>query len=677
MAIHAQLRRFAVILVLLVWVILFCLPVSSARCDDTAALAGDTAPAPSPPTLSRVVYRAGTLSQELVSLTDSLANMNNFKAMGKTLVDMEARVQEFETDMDTISAADLRGYQQLARLKRRLRSLSETVSMDTATLEQSLHGIETARQTWIDEKKQWDQWYALLTDDLSVTEVADAFSRAEADIAAAGTLLSEKLGPLLEIHRKTGNIQARIDALQARINTLMSQKRDGSLRSDTPPLFSSAYLRQLIELSNAPETLLNPFPLPDAAFYKENLWVILLQLVVFGLLLTLLRRHRSTFLGHPTRRFLGSRPISVSLLVPVFTLTFLYGTPPSLWQMLFQTLAGVAIARLTTAFVREDWINRAIAILVIVLIGFQMLLALGIPMAVMRLFVLAWSVAGAIFYGRHIRIQEKMEGAPWQLWTLRWVVLTFWVIAITDIIGWSGLSIQILSGSIGTAILMIMGWVMIRLIRIMLEMGAERLPMDRFNFLRNTANAILFRIVRIAKAGIAFFVAVNLLVVWNLYTLPSEAAHTLLTFGFTVGSVRITTGLVLVAAIILYATFILSWLVQRALMDKVLSKSHMDTGARLSIARLAHYGLIFIGFLIALSAMGFELKNITIIGSALGIGIGFGMQTLVNNFVSGLILLFERPIKINDVIELSGGQKGRVTKMGLRATTVQTFDKAE
>jgi len=80
--------------------------------------------------------------------------------------------------------------------------------------------------------------------------------------------------------------------------------------------------------------------------------------------------------------------------------------------------------------------------------------------------------------------------------------------------------------------------------------------------------------------------------------------------------------------------------------------------------------------MIALSALGFDLKNITILGGALGIGIGFGLQTVVSNFVCGLILLFERPLKVGDVIEL-GNQMGKVKKLGLRATVVQTFDQAE
>jgi small-conductance mechanosensitive channel len=112
-------------------------------------------------------------------------------------------------------------------------------------------------------------------------------------------------------------------------------------------------------------------------------------------------------------------------------------------------------------------------------------------------------------------------------------------------------------------------------------------------------------------------------------------------------------------------------------MENVLARKQMDTGARLSIMRLMHYALILVGFLVALSALGFELKNVTIIGGALGVGIGFGMQAIVNNFVSGLILLFERPIKVGDVIQLGDGQQGRVTHLGLRATTVQTFDRAE
>ncbi|MGD8412210.1 MAG: mechanosensitive ion channel, partial [Desulfobacterales bacterium] len=142
------------------------------------------------------------------------------------------------------------------------------------------------------------------------------------------------------------------------------------------------------------------------------------------------------------------------------------------------------------------------------------------------------------------------------------------------------------------------------------------------------------------------------------------------------GSQRISLGLVVISAGILYGSFFASSLVQKLLMDQVLAKRRVETGVRLSIARLVHYVLIFIGFVVALLALGFEFTKLTIILSALGVGIGFGLQGIVNNFVSGLILLFERPVRVGDYIEL-GGNWAEIKNIGLRATTVQTFDQAD
>ena len=74
----------------------------------------------------------------------------------------------------------------------------------------------------------------------------------------------------------------------------------------------------------------------------------------------------------------------------------------------------------------------------------------------------------------------------------------------------------------------------------------------------------------------------------------------------------------------------------------------------MAISKLLHYAIVLIGVLMAVSALGFEMKNLTIIGGALGVGIGFGMQAIVNNFICGLIMLFERPVKMGDTIEVEG-----------------------
>jgi small-conductance mechanosensitive channel len=91
---------------------------------------------------------------------------------------------------------------------------------------------------------------------------------------------------------------------------------------------------------------------------------------------------------------------------------------------------------------------------------------------------------------------------------------------------------------------------------------------------------------------------------------------------------------------------------------------------------VARYAVISLGFVLALSITGIPLDRLAIVLGAFSVGIGFGLQTVVNNFVSGLILMFERPIQVGDTIEV-GGLVGRVRQIGVRASTVETFDGAE
>jgi small-conductance mechanosensitive channel len=102
----------------------------------------------------------------------------------------------------------------------------------------------------------------------------------------------------------------------------------------------------------------------------------------------------------------------------------------------------------------------------------------------------------------------------------------------------------------------------------------------------------------------------------------------------------------------------------------------MERAARISIAKLVHYGIILIGILLAVSALGIELSKLTIMASALGVGIGFGLKDIINNFVSGLILLFEQPIRIGDIVELDG-MWAEIQRIGIRSTVVRNFDHAD
>ena len=91
---------------------------------------------------------------------------------------------------------------------------------------------------------------------------------------------------------------------------------------------------------------------------------------------------------------------------------------------------------------------------------------------------------------------------------------------------------------------------------------------------------------------------------------------------------------------------------------------------------MLHYGIVTLGFLVALAALGIELSQLSILIGALGVGIGFGLQNVVNNFISGLILVFERPINVGDTVQF-GTTTGKVTRIGLRSSVVRNFEGAE
>ncbi len=172
-----------------------------------------------------------------------------------------------------------------------------------------------------------------------------------------------------------------------------------------------------------------------------------------------------------------------------------------------------------------------------------------------------------------------------------------------------------------------------------------------------------------------FLVAIQC-VVLGFFPTVNEACGKIFNLGFDVANLHVSPGFFLTVIFVIYGAILTSKAVQALLLKKVLPRYGAEKGVQLSITRLAHYGILTIGFVIMLRVLGFQLNQLTLLGGALGVGIGFGLQAIVNNFASGLILLFERPIKVGDTIQI-GSEIGEVKNLGLRATIIQTFDNAE
>src|SRR5262245_7885958 len=149
----------------------------------------------------------------------------------------------------------------------------------------------------------------------------------------------------------------------------------------------------------------------------------------------------------------------------------------------------------------------------------------------------------------------------------------------------------------------------------------------------------------------------------------AERARELLTFG--IPGTPFTLGKLFVLAVLLTLLFYFNRRVTRWVVDSLLARRNLNIGVQTAVGTLVRYAVATVGVIVILEAVGIDLSGFAVLAGAVGVGLGFGLQNVTSNFVSGLIILIERPIKVGDRVEI-GSISGEVRRIGARATTIVT-----
>jgi small-conductance mechanosensitive channel len=295
------------------------------------------------------------------------------------------------------------------------------------------------------------------------------------------------------------------------------------------------------------------------------------------------------------------------------------------------------------------------------------------------LFVTALALAGAIRLIKSWRADRDRKAGGW--W--RVAMLGIWIAAallamslLVGVLGWSTLA-QMLTGATiesayGAFAWFVLAKALFALARLVPRSGIvnvfRSLPRHKPQF------------NRIAVFVIAFYAVTrwgdSTLHQFQIYEPIRQKLSSALSTPLTRSGLEISLGSIIMAILILVLTFLLARFVRYLLREEVLPRIHLPAGADHSIVTVVNYAIIAFGILLAAVTAGFNATQLTVVLGSLGVGIGFGLQTVVNNFVSGLILIFERPIKVGDRVQ-TVDHFGIVTDIGIRASTIRTFDGAE
>src|ERR1035437_6543654 len=403
--------------------------------------------------------------------------------------------------------------------------------------------------------------------------------------------------------------------------------------------------------------------------------------ILFGLIRArrALRKLGGEAASHAAQVF--DSPVATALVLTLLASSWIYPEAPRL----FWAISGAAAIIPTTLVVRKLIDRRLFPILNALVIFYfvdQLRVVAASQAVLSRLLLMAEMLGGALFVGWLLG-SGRFATAPednrfWRAISkgcgvaLGWFAVAF----IADALGYVSLSKLLGHALLQSAYMALILYAVVRIIDGLFLSALSVPPLARLGLVKRHQGLLCTR-----ARGVVEWAAILLWAAYVLETLSLRAPvfqdlREVLAATWAVGSFKISPGDVVLFGVTVWASFFVSRMVRFVLEEDVYSRVKLAPGLYYSISKMVNYAILVLGFFIGIAMLGFDLTRLTILVGAFGVGLGFGLQNIINNFVSGLILLFERPIKVGDVVQLAGNE-GVVKHIGIRASVVRAPNGSE
>lgn len=376
-------------------------------------------------------------------------------------------------------------------------------------------------------------------------------------------------------------------------------------------------------------------------------------------------------------------PVSAAFALSILIVPSIYPQAPRLIQAIMGAVALIPTIKILRRLLHRNFYPVLNALVAMFFVGQLRIIAASL-LEFSRLIFLAQILGGSVFLIWLIRSSRLKNAATEEggrtLMAIRTIarigLIVFPTALLANILGYTNLGNLVGIVFLRSVFVAAAFYIAIRIIEGLIIVGLQVRPLSAVRGVRLHRVMLQRRACRLLEFLAFCFWLNRTLVFCGLQKPIFSAAGAALNASVPLGSLNVSPGRILAFVITVWASFLVSRFLRFMLEEDIYQRFQLARGIPYAISTLLHYVVLLLGFFTALGALGIDLTKITIVAGAFSVGVGFGLQNIFNNFVSGIILLFERPIKIGDVIEVSG-TAGEVQHIGIRASVIRTAEGSE